>query len=293
MATANDILRIAASQIGYSRWKDPETGTKYGRWYAAVTKSPYFGANGVPYCAMFVSWVFAQANQPVTGLPGAYCPTMLSAETSAGLKVANKKDARPGDIIYFDWDGGVVDHVGIVEKNFGSYVQTIEGNTSAGTAGSQGNGGLVARRTRSWGTVKAVMRPKYATASAPKPAQPAQAARPATLDVDGVIGKKTITRGQEIAHTTPDGEIWGQNPEWRSLMPAIRADCLTHWDSTGSPFIKAIQSDIGMRGNDIDGILGIKTITNWQIALKVTVTRKIDANTAKAIQRAFNNGELH
>lgn len=34
MATANDVLRIAAGELGYSRWTDPQPGTKYGRWYA-------------------------------------------------------------------------------------------------------------------------------------------------------------------------------------------------------------------------------------------------------------------
>ena len=34
MATASEVLRIAAGEIGYSRWTDPQPGTKYGRWYA-------------------------------------------------------------------------------------------------------------------------------------------------------------------------------------------------------------------------------------------------------------------
>ena len=43
MATPNDVLNIAAKEVGYSRWTDPQPGTKYGRWYAELTKSPYFG----------------------------------------------------------------------------------------------------------------------------------------------------------------------------------------------------------------------------------------------------------
>lgn len=38
---------------------------------------------------------------------------------------------RPGDVIFFDWDAdGTQDHVGFVEKTDGTYVYTIEGNTS-------------------------------------------------------------------------------------------------------------------------------------------------------------------
>lgn len=37
----------------------------------------------------------------------------------------------PGNIIFFDWGGdGVSDHVGIVESCDGTYVYTIEGNSS-------------------------------------------------------------------------------------------------------------------------------------------------------------------
>lgn len=128
MATATDVLRIAAGEIGYSRWDDPETGTKYGRWYAQKTGSSYYAQNGVPYCAMFVSWCLDQAGQSVPGFPMAYCPSGLSDATNAGLAV-NKYNAQPGDIVFFDWGGdGESDHVGLVEGNYGSYLQTCEGN---------------------------------------------------------------------------------------------------------------------------------------------------------------------
>ena len=126
--TARDVLRIAAGEVGYSRWNDPQTGTKYGRWYAQKTGDSYYGANGVPYCAMFVSWVFDQAGATCPGLPGAYCPWIERDGKNAGRAV-NKYSAQPGDVVLFDWGGdGVADHVGIVEVNHGSYIQTVEGN---------------------------------------------------------------------------------------------------------------------------------------------------------------------
>lgn len=161
MVSSEQVLAVASKEVGYSRWTDPLAGTKYGRWYAKKVNVPYFGTSGVPYCAMFVTWVLAQAGLKVAGFPSAYCPDILNACKKAGLVLADKRKAQAGDIVLFDWDGGVVDHIGIVERNYGNYVQTIEGNTSSGNSGSQGNSGLVARRTRSWNVIKAVIRPQY------------------------------------------------------------------------------------------------------------------------------------
>ena len=94
MATVTDILRIAANEVGYSRWDDPESGTKYGRWYAQVVNNSYYGTNGVPYCTMFASWVFAQAGQSMPGLPTASCSAIVSNNRNTSRHVKNKKDAQ-------------------------------------------------------------------------------------------------------------------------------------------------------------------------------------------------------
>lgn len=162
MATPDEVLTIAAAEIGYDVSADPSTGSKYGRWYAQAHGS-YFGEAGVPYCAMFVSWVFDQAGQECPGLPAAACSVILNGARAAGLVLADKKQAEPGDIVIFNWgDGGsTTDHVGLVELNRGSYIQTIEGNTTSGSGGNQGNGGVVARRTRNWGVVNSIIRPVW------------------------------------------------------------------------------------------------------------------------------------
>ena len=163
MATASDVLRIAAGEIGYTRWDDPQTGTKYGRWMASKTGQSWLSGNGVPYCAMFVSWVFAQAGQSMPGLPTASC-SVIVANNRGTSRSKTVSQARPGDIVLFDWNpsaGDGADHVGIVESNNGSYLTTIEGNTSSGSSGSQSNGGGVWRRTRAYSTVYAIYRPVY------------------------------------------------------------------------------------------------------------------------------------
>lgn len=163
MASANKVLSIAAGEVGYSRWDDPQAGTKYGRAFAEKVGNPYYGNSGVPYCCMFVWWVLDQAGMTVPGMPTASCTALRNACANAGM-IVPKMSAQPGDIVIFDWPGsrdGANDHVGFVELNRSTYIQTIEGNTSSGASGSQGNGGVVARRTRDWSVVQDVIRPAY------------------------------------------------------------------------------------------------------------------------------------
>lgn len=154
MTSAKNILTIATREIGYSRWNDPQPGTKYGRDYA-TRHGKYYGKNGVPYCAMFITWVFRQCGVIPPGGDFAYCPAGIKAMKKLGLEV-DTHDAQPGDIVFFDWDGGESDHVGIVEHNLGNALQTIEGNTTVAW-----KPGAVGRRTRSFSVVCNVFRPQY------------------------------------------------------------------------------------------------------------------------------------
>lgn len=271
MTTASDVLRIAASQIGYSRWDDPKAGTKYGRWFAEITGDGYYGQSGVPYCAMFVSWCLTQAKQACVGFPGAYCPTILAAARRAGLAVAYSQ-AKPGDIVFFDWDGGETDHVGFVELNKGSYYQTIEGNT--------GNG-QVLRRTRALSTVCGVIRPPYA-ASATRPAE----SKADSLDVDGWIGTKTVTRWQQVMGTPVDGIISGQYERNRRYLPRVYA---IEYNDGGSRLVEAIQRATGAT---IDGYMGLETVKAIQRHLGVSQDGVLGPETAKAIQRRLNENRF-
>lgn len=165
MSAAKNVLYCARQWIGYSRWDDPEPGTVFGRWYAELVGDSYFGESGIPYCAMFASYCLNWAGIEAAGLPGSYVPWILSANSDAGRLVANE-DAQPGDLVIFDWQGdGVADHIGIVEENHPDegWMQTIEGNTSPGSGGSQSNGGGVYRRARNYNSIIGVARPYYET----------------------------------------------------------------------------------------------------------------------------------
>lgn len=213
MATASDVLRIAAGEIGYTRWDDPQAGTKYGRWYAK-THGSYYGTSGVPYCAMFVSWVFAQAGQSLPGLPTASC-SVIVANNRGTSRSKTTSQAKPGDVVLFDWNpsaGDGADHVGIVESNHGTYLTTIEGNTSSGNSGSQSNGGGVWRRTRAYSTVYAIYRPAYESEEDMTSEQAAQLAfiynhmqwndKTHFSDLGNLVAQMPVTYGSGSSKTT-------------------------------------------------------------------------------------------
>ena len=283
MGTADDVLRIAEGEVGYSRWDDPEPGTKYGRWYAQQTGESYYAESGVPYCAMFVSWCFAQAKVECPGLPGAYCPSMLQAAWDDGSTVS-LANARPGDVVYFDWGSdGESDHVGIVVANRGTYYETIEGNTSADSAGSQSNGGLVARKTRSLGTVCGVVRPYYSQSGG-------GGADGGKLAVDGILGPQSIAEWQRQVGTTVDGVVSGQIRDCASSYPALAS---VEFGGGGSDLMRRVQEVLGVPGPT--GVIASGTVAMLQgwlylhgYSCAYDRAGVLGEVTAKALQQSLN-----
>lgn len=167
MATANDVLKIAAGEIGYYAPNDPEPGSKYGRWLAKKWNEDWLAgpSNSIWWCCLFVSWCLNQAGQSVPGFPTYNTDLAWSKAKTLGV---NKSTAKAGDIVIFDWNmnTSATDHIGFVEKNLGNgYIQTIEGNTSGTDWGSQYAGNGVHRRVRSLSLVRYCIRPSYASGS--------------------------------------------------------------------------------------------------------------------------------
>lgn len=272
---ADGVISIAAAEIGYSRWNDTEAGTKYGRWYAQQTGSSYYGTSGVPYCAMFVSWVMAQTGAKCEGIPGAYCPWILTAGRKAG-KAIPTASARKGDVVLFDWEGdGVSDHVGFVERNSGGVLYTIEGNT---------NNGAVARRTRSYGTVIGVIRPDYDNGeSAPQ--------NGSALAVDGVWGTATTSALQTTLGTEADGVVSDQYIGYRPDNPGLSMSSWQWHSKTtlGSDMVRALQRELGAT---VDGIAGPKTFKALQKHLGTYQDGVIDnpSTCVKELQTRLNAG---
>lgn len=134
------MVAAARSQIGYV--EQPVNRTKFGIW---------FGWNGVAWCAIFVSWAFAEvgaAMPPLSNKKGAaYCPTIKDHAVASGQWRPIGSGYRPklGDLILYKFTNRI-DHIGIIIGILpdGRY-WTVEGNTNA--VGSR-TGGMVANLYR-------------------------------------------------------------------------------------------------------------------------------------------------
>lgn len=118
--------------------------------------SPMIGApNNVPWCDIFVSCCLYIGAHYIQ-CQGMHAPGVIAKgctyvpTTEAWLRAHNmwvgRSQPQPGYIAIFNWDGGLADHVGIVERYLGGgQFLSIEGNTSYG---NNSNGGESMRRTR-------------------------------------------------------------------------------------------------------------------------------------------------
>lgn len=150
--TVNDVLTIAAAELGYTEYPPDSNNTKYGEWY---------GMNYNPWCMMFVQWCFAQAGSPLP-YKTASC-SALERWYRSNRPDSVHTDPAPGDIAIYNFG-----HTGIVESVSGSKITAIEGNTSSTDYGSQDNGGGVYRKTRNKSLVTAFIRPDYAPVEEPE-----------------------------------------------------------------------------------------------------------------------------
>ena len=133
-----DIISVAVTQLGYMEGslegtvQKQDDVTKYGEWY---------GMNGQPWCAMFVSWCANQANIPTTIIPKhASCDVGMQWFINKGLfeysdYYGGSYEPKRGDIVYFGYrmSSGDFDsnHVGIVYKIENAKIYVYEGNSSA------------------------------------------------------------------------------------------------------------------------------------------------------------------
>ena len=139
--TPEKIIEIAKAEIGYTESPPNSNQTIYGKW---------FGFDGVPWCGMFVSWVFNKALQPLGNI--GFIKGFAGCQTAVAYFIKNKKvtpTPSPGCIVFFDWNlDGRYDHTGIFVRQIDKdHFETIEGNTSLV---NQSNGGQVMLRRRKY-----------------------------------------------------------------------------------------------------------------------------------------------
>ena len=196
MTAGVDIINIAQKQVNF--YGGTTDKNPYGDWY---------GIPNEPWCAMFVSWVFAQNN--LSNLVAAqtpkgfsYCPAGLTWFQQKG-QVVPKYSGQAGDLVFFSWAGnGQADHVGIVVAASRDGITTIEGNTGPEhmTDVSQYDGHGVYMRHRAYLYVLAIVRPNYETV-----VKPAQSLGTNKLVAGGVAGATALGAGGVAAthQTTP------------------------------------------------------------------------------------------
>lgn len=287
MPTSSDLIATAAKNVGYSRWSDPEQGTIFGRWYAKLTGNSYYATNGVPFCAMAVSYWLAQSGVTCAGFPTAGCGSAMNGAKAKSAWHSGTSGIQPGAIVIFDWSAGQGnhDHTGICTGVNSSSISTIEGNT--------GNG-QVLRRERANKYVQGYIIPDFD--NQPKPT--------GKLTVDGLWGSATTSLAQTLAGTYCDGIVSDQ----LSANKAYLAGCTTGWEfgnnSSGSPLIRAIQrklKNVGKYYGDIDGLAGqqfasamIRFFAENYASGATVDDRKLDAGgvTLKAFQWMLNDGKF-
>lgn len=169
MKAVDKLLNLASAEVGYLEKKsaaqlDDKTAnagnknyTKYARDLDAIPSFYNGRKQGSSWCDVFVDWCFVQAFGVEVALK-LLCQVMGGC--GAGVKYSYQyfkdrgrlveRGPQPGDQMFFvrrNKAGEITAwlHTGIVEKVVGSYVYTIEGNTS-GASGVVSNGGGVCRK---------------------------------------------------------------------------------------------------------------------------------------------------
>jgi hypothetical protein len=138
-------LARAVLELGTKESPAGSNMQKYGLWY---------GMNGVPWCAIFVSWCFAQSGYK--SFRYAYVPFVHQDASAARNKLSVVRSPRPGDAACFTFSGARDCHIELFEKwGSGGTFSSVGGNTGAG---NYSNGGQVLRSTRYSSTVSAFVR---------------------------------------------------------------------------------------------------------------------------------------
>lgn len=157
-------LRRAALELLRSKLGVAEDGKNHNDF------GKYWSLDGEPYCALAISWAFAQLGHPLPTInvapgqrpPGmwSYVPSGSSFARAYGLTVANPE---PGDIINFSFTE-TDQHTGFFDRWEvpGAVMRTVEANTSNADADpNQSDGIYVAARRRHVSTISCLWRPSF------------------------------------------------------------------------------------------------------------------------------------
>lgn len=228
-ATAGQVLAKARPEIGTHEGRSAN-----GNWNNDVKYARWYGMNGQPWCAMFISWVAAQAGATNIIPRFAYTPT-----GAAWFRARNAYGSRPqvGAIGFLSAPGVGIHHTFFVESvNANGTFTTIEGNTNT-TGSAQGDG--VYRLIRRVGGQYTFGYPRYAKAPQVSLARVVKAATKAPhLYAPGATLRVQVALHAEGLLTTYAPGHYG----------AKTRKAMAHWQRS--------KAGGGFTGRDADGIPG-------------------------------------
>ena len=125
-------LRIAQTQRGVRETGGANRGPQVEQYLASAKVAP-----GNPWCASFITWSLEQAGHKMPGGGWAAVSTWVrnAEQGNNGLKIVSAEDARPGDIVAYDWGGqndfGSDGHIGFLASDVkGGKFTALEGNNA-------------------------------------------------------------------------------------------------------------------------------------------------------------------
>lgn len=251
MATAQDVLRIAAGEVGYR-----EGAYNWTKYAAEMYGGKY---QNQAWCGVWTDWCLAQANL-LQGEPSSvWTPGGATSYQRAGRWISRAGVALPGDVVYFDWGGSQsvqqIDHVGLVEAVTPDYILTIEGNTSGDWQGSQSNGDGVYRRKRPRSAIVGFGRPQYEIPT-PVPPQPIDWAA-----LRRMAAAKILNEGFGSTGTVKEGSGGRDVLLWQRALNLIQNARLVEDGSFGPATKRAVMAFQRAVGIGADGIAG--NLTRW------------------------------
>ena len=291
LGTAQAVIEAAYRELGYYAPDDPEPGSKYGRWLAALTGEDWLAGPStyIFWCCMFASWCLDQGGVSMDGFPTQN--TDLALNGGAIKYAVDRYDVQYGDVVIFNWDwDNTTDHIGFATGSFDGYgFTTIEGNVK----------NSVKEEYRQMGNVAYVLRPPYSDGSSGgfKPVgvstEPKNNRDGGQLEIDGVGGWNTIIDWETQLGCIEDGWIKGQDSSNRQYH---RGMSNVTYEEDGSIFVTNIQAKVGC---EVDGLWGpntSKAIQKWLVNRGYSVgSCGIDGyfgpDSVKALQQSLNHFE--
>lgn len=264
--TVAKVLALAASQIGYT--ERPSNRTKY--WTDLKINQ------GQPWCGGFVTWCLWKSGYSMTkikSMMGSNPYHVWSIKAAAIKKGRWTKTPKPGYMAIFTYS-----HIEIVEKVLSSnYVQTIGGNTSGGSRGSQNNGGGVYRRKRSRKSIQGYVRidydvggtvTTYVTDNGDPAVDPKEAPKP-DMDAKGILNENGVFN---VATSAKLAQYFGMNIN----------------TGLGAEYWKRIEKVADFPIKYQDGVIDTETVQFLQWATKQAVNGVWNKRCIENMQKFLN-----